>query len=277
ENAVTFDEEVQYIWSKPWTAWVKTVFLFLRYFPLAIQLHVVFHGFDIHPHHLYRCNRILDEKIIQQQHLAHSALRAWYISQVIVAHLAMTGVEVVMMARVYALYHNSRWVGGGFLCLWLGETIVVIAGLFITLPGIHFEPEQFLLSVPHSFAYLAISALVSQAIILGLTLLRFFQGQWSGTSLGKLLLVDGCIVYVVFFAATFTAAFYSIMGLKLGMTEYAWFLSIISSAGCRLILNMQRLPSSRNPDRSFYRSSSLELTTLHHDIELSTVHHHPEP
>jgi len=188
---------------------------------------------------------------------------------VVVAHLAMTGVEFVMMTRVYALYHNSPRVGWAFLCLWLGETIAVIAGLFITLPGVHFEPQLFLSKVPHSFAYLAISALVSQAVILGLTLLRFFQGQWSGTSLGKLLIRDGSIVYFVFFVTTMAAAVYSIKGLSFGMTEYAWYLSSISTVGCRLILNMQRLPS-RMTDPSFYRGSSLELTTLHNDTERYT-------
>ncbi|KAF7361828.1 hypothetical protein MVEN_00527200 [Mycena venus] len=261
ENLITFDDEVEYIWRKPWTAWIKAVFLFLRYFPLAIQL----------------CNRIIDEKIIQQQDLRYSTLRTWYISQVVVAHLAMTGVELVMMARVYALYRNSRWMGWGFLCLWLGETIAVLAGLFITLPGVHFTSEQFLLRVPHSFAYLAISTLVSQAIILGLTLRRYIQGQWSGTSLGKLLIRDGSIVYFVFFVTTMTAAVYSIGGLNFGMTEYAWYLSIISAAGCRLILNMQRLPLAGVHDPDSCRGSSLELTTIHYDTERYTAQHPPDP
>ncbi|KAJ7703121.1 hypothetical protein B0H17DRAFT_89113 [Mycena rosella] len=183
ENLITLDDEVEYIWPKPRTAWVKSVFLFLRYFPLAVQL----------------CNRILDEKVIQQAHLSYSALRAWYISQAVVAYLGMTGVEFVMMVRVYALYHNSRWIGWGLGCVLLAETIAVIAGIFITLPGVHFEPQLLLTKVPHSFAYLGISALVSQAIILGLTLHRFLQGQWAGTSLGNLLIRDGSIVYFIFF------------------------------------------------------------------------------
>jgi len=240
---------------KPWTASVKPVFFFLRYFPLAVQL----------------CNRILSE-VIQHQDLGYSALRAWYISQVIVAHLAMSGVEFVMMARVYALYHNNHWVGWGFLCLWLGETIAVVAGLVITVPGVHFEPQMIITSVPHSFAYFAISALVSQAIILGLTLVKFLQGRWVGTSLGNLLIRDGSIVYLVFFASTMTAAVNSISGLNVGMTEYAWYISLISVVGCRLILNMQSLPVT---DSSFRRSSSLELTALNNDIESYPVHQLP--
>ncbi|KAJ7178499.1 hypothetical protein C8R43DRAFT_461285 [Mycena crocata] len=258
EHLITFDDEVEHIWPKARTAWVKIVFLFLRYFPLSVQL----------------CNRILDEKVVLQEHLEHSALRAWYISQVFVAHLAMTGVEFVMMVRVYALYHNARWVGWGFACLLLAETIAVVVGFVVTLPGIHFEPRTFVTNVPHSFAYLGIASLVAQAIILILTLVRFFR-QWAGTSLGTLLIRDGSVVYFIFFSTTLAAVIYSIRGVSVGMTEYAWYLSIISSVGCRLILNMQRLPSSRPAQTSSYRSSDLELTTLH--AEPHTFNLHPEP
>ncbi|KAJ7462382.1 hypothetical protein B0H11DRAFT_111075 [Mycena galericulata] len=258
ENLITFDDEVRYIWPKPRTAWVKTIFLFLRYFPFAVQL----------------CNRILDEMVIQQRHLGYSALRAWYLSQVVVAHLAMTGVEFVMIARVYALYHNSRWVGWGFGCLLLGESIVVIIGTVVTLPGVHFEPQMLVTNVPHSFAYLGISALVSQAIILVLTLLKYLRGQWIGTSLGILLIRDGSVAYFVFFATTLSAVVYSICGVSFGMTEYAWYMSIISSVGCRLILNMQRLPSSRVSDSGSHTGADLELTTLPDDAETYSFDRH---
>jgi len=260
ENLITFDDEVNYIWPKPGTAWLKSVFLFLRYCTLCVSI----------------CNRILDEEVIQQQHLSHSALRAWYISQVVIAHLAMTGVEFVMMARVYALYHNNRWVVWGFGCLLLAETIVVIAGLFITLPGVHFEPLLQLRSTPHSFVYLGISALVSQAIILALTLLRYLRGEWAGTSLGTLLIRDGSVVYLIFFATTLSAVVYSARGVPFGTTEYAWLMSLISSAGCRLILNMQRLPSSRGSDSGSHTNPDLELTTLHNDAEAYTFDRHAE-
>ncbi|KAJ7770151.1 hypothetical protein DFH07DRAFT_711548, partial [Mycena maculata] len=246
ENFITLDDEIQYIWSKPWTAWVKSVFLFLRYFPLAVQL----------------CNRIIAEMVFQQRHLGLSPLRAWYISQVVVAHLTMTAVEFVMMARVYALYHNNRWIGWGFTCLLFGESIAVFTGVFITLPT-HFDPYLMVHEAPHSFAYLGISTLVSQAIILVLTLLRYLRGQWVGTSLGNLLIRDGSIVYFILFATTLSAVVYSVLGLSLGMTEYAWFLSIVSCVGCRLILNMQRLPSSRTSESGSNTDAELELTTLH--------------
>ncbi|KAJ7072274.1 hypothetical protein C8F01DRAFT_1103232 [Mycena amicta] len=249
ETLITFGDEVNLIWPKPNTAWIKHAFLFLRYFPLAAHI----------------CNRVVSEMVYQQVHLGQSALRGWYVAQVLVAHLAMSGVELVMMARVYALYHNNRLIGRAFICLWVVETVVVIIGLVVTLPGVEFEQQLFVTRAPHSFAYLAIATLVSQAVILGLTIAKYREGEWTGTSLISLLMRDGALVYIIFFASTLTAAIYSIRALTLGMAEFSWLLTIISSVGCRLILNMQRLPSRKTSETASHRTSSMELTTLHHE------------
>ncbi|KAJ6625572.1 hypothetical protein B0H10DRAFT_619050 [Mycena sp. CBHHK59/15] len=209
--------------------------------------------------------------------LNSSALRIWYICQALIAHLTMTGVESVMMARVYALYHNNRWIACLFASLMFGETIAVIAGIVITLPHGDFDPAVLVTDSPDSFSYFAISALVSQAIILILTLVRYFQGQWAGTSLGTLLIRDGSIVYSILFCTTMSMLIFNERDFAAGMTEYAWYLAIISSVGCRLILNMQQLPSrSRTSESSSHRSSHLELTTLHPDSEAFSFHHHTE-
>ncbi|KAF7315592.1 hypothetical protein MIND_00074600 [Mycena indigotica] len=248
ETLITFGDEVRYIWPKPNNAWIKYAYLFLRYFPLAVHI----------------CNRIVSELVFQEIDLGYSALRGWYAVQVLMAHLAMSGVELVMMARVYALYNNSRLIGRGFACLWLIETAVVIIGLVVTLPGLHFEQEFFVTKAPHSFAYLAISTLVSQAVIFALTFAKYLQGEWEGTSLIHLLVRDGTLVYIIFFVSTLTAAIYSLHSFAFGMAEYSWLLTIISTVGCRLILNMQRLPSrSNDPSSSSHRTSSMELTTLY--------------
>ncbi|CAK5281741.1 unnamed protein product [Mycena citricolor] len=260
EYLITFDDEVRYIWTKP-RKWVKFVFVFLRYFPFALIL----------------SNRILTDKVFNGATISYAALRAWYVAQVAVAHLAMTGVEIIMMTRVYALYRNNRWIGWGFVLLWIAETVVVLVGLFVTLPGLHFKPELMATSVPHSFAYLAISALVSQAIILGLTVYRYRAGEWAGTSLGTLLIRDGSMVYVAFAATTASACIYSLLSLNFGMTEYAWYLSCISISGCRLIINMQRLPNDRGSQSTILDTSELELTELAHNGDAySTLRGEPE-
>ncbi|KAJ7647265.1 hypothetical protein FB45DRAFT_193965 [Roridomyces roridus] len=248
EFMITFDDEVHYIWPKPNTAWIKADYLFLRYFPLSVQL----------------CNRVLDE-LVFQGHQNLTGLRAWYICQVVVAHLTMMGVEIIMMARVYALYHNNRWVGWGFLALLGVETCIMVLGLVLTIPGVHFKPQTWITNVPHSFAYIGISALFSQAVILTLTIIRYIRGEWSGTSWGSLLMREGSVVFLIFFVTTAAAVVYSIRAISFGMTEYAWYLSIIPTCGCRLIINMQRLPSSGGSNFRSHTDVDFELTTLHNN------------
>ncbi|KAJ7287456.1 hypothetical protein C8J57DRAFT_586830 [Mycena rebaudengoi] len=185
ESLISLDLEVEHIWNlnKPRTRWIRAVFFFMRYFTLSAQI----------------CNRILAERVLQRQYMSYVALRTWYICQVVVAQLSMTAVETVMLARVYALYHNNRWVGIVLLSVLVVECLVVAAGIAITLPHIDFTPESVVTSVPHSFAYLGISAFTTQVIILVLTTVRYFRGHWAGTSLGKLLIRDGSIAFIMFF------------------------------------------------------------------------------
>ncbi|KAF7296148.1 hypothetical protein MKEN_01430100 [Mycena kentingensis (nom. inval.)] len=249
EHLITIDQEVQYIWPKPKTSWVKNVYLFLRYFSLAVQL----------------TNRVLAEMVYSDRHLSLNTLRGYYASLVVIGHACMSCVELVMYMRVYALYHRSRAIAHLFVGLWIAETIVVFIGLAVTLPRLSatFEKERFVTNAPGSFAYLAISTLVSQFIILVLTFAKYKRGEWQGTTLGSLLMRDGTIVYVIFFMSTITAAIYSLQSYAFGMAEFSWLLTIISTVGCRLILNMQRLAESSRPRESSYTTTSMELTTLH--------------
>nr|GAT56335.1 predicted protein [Mycena chlorophos] len=249
ETLITLDDEVRFIWVKPNTAWIKHAFLFLRYFPLAIHI----------------CNRTLSELVYDDPaRLNLSFLRGWYLTQVVVAHMVMSGVELVMMARVYALYNNSRLVARTFVLLWILETIVVFIGLAVTIHE-PFEPNLFVTRTPTSFVYLGISTLVSQAVILGLTFAKYLQGEWQGTALIKLLMRDGVFVYFIFFASSLTAAVYSAEKFDFGMAEYSWLLTLQSAVGTRLILNMQRFPERHDDNDGIptsQRTSVMELTTL---------------
>ncbi|ESK97107.1 hypothetical protein Moror_6328 [Moniliophthora roreri MCA 2997] len=80
---ITLDEEIEYIWSKPWTSWIKWSFLFARYFSLFTQI----------------CNRTIEWMVIYSVSLYGPSIRIWFGTQVMLAFLIMTGAEVVMMAR----------------------------------------------------------------------------------------------------------------------------------------------------------------------------------
>ncbi|KAK0212571.1 hypothetical protein DFS33DRAFT_41802 [Desarmillaria ectypa] len=236
--------KVDFIWSKPRSSWIKWAFLFARYFPLLAGL----------------CGRVIDSLVLYKHPIPISlnALRIWYICQVLVLHLMMLGAEIVMMARVYALYHRNRYIGGVFLLLLFGESTSVVIGLALNLPSKNFDSGDLLTTSLDSFIYFGISAMISQVVILVLSIYRYIRGDWKGVPLVSLMIRDGTLAFAVLFFVSFLLVIYTAMGLTYSTPTSAWLINFISAAECRLILNMQEIPVPNDT----YRSSDTPLTTF---------------
>lgn len=227
DSAITLDNEIKYIWSKPKSAWIKWQYLFIRYFAISAQI----------------INRIVQFNLLRTPHLNLTSLRNWFISQVIVGNLLMTAVEFVLVVRVYALYDRARWLLYAFICLFLAEAATIIIGIRNTIPN-QFNANLLLLSVPKSFAYFGIAAAVSQCTIVLLTLFKYFKavrGGWSEIPIMVLVIRDGTAAFTILFVCCTATVIATVSGSNYVPISYVWLISITSSAGCRLIINMQSL------------------------------------
>ncbi|KAF7428614.1 hypothetical protein PC9H_007841 [Pleurotus ostreatus] len=178
EWAITLDDEVEYIWSKPKSSWVKWVFLFLRYFTFVAQF----------------VNRSVDMAVLYDFPLRPSAIKVYYIVGVVVAQLAMAGVETVMMVRVYALYGRSKYVKFSFIFLLFAGFATMIVGLVLNIPEDNFKPTSIMISAPASFAYFGVAALVSQVAILALSAMRWRPG--SSAPVMRMFMFDGMLAFI---------------------------------------------------------------------------------
>ncbi|KAF9012389.1 hypothetical protein BDQ17DRAFT_1232420 [Cyathus striatus] len=230
--AITFDDEVELIWFKSNNSWLKWLFLFARYFTIAVQI----------------CNRSLDYFIINCYDLNISALRTWFVFQVIIAALSVCTLEIVLMARVYAMYNQERWVGVVFILLVILENMVTVTGLVLTLPHHDFRREDILSRLPSSFAYFGISAIIVQSVILILTVTKCAQNHWKQIPLLRLMFRDGTMAFVALSLFCIVMVIYTLIDLSFSVTGYAWLLTAISCVGSRIIINLQRLPPSVNTD-----------------------------
>lgn len=238
ELAITFDNEVEYIWSKPNSAWIKWVFLFARYFALAIQI----------------CTRIIESFIVNGTITDTSRVKIWHICRVLTALVVMLCGEVVLMARVYAMYNRARWAFLFFVFIIVAETAVVVVGIFVSLPH-DFQLRDALTSIPLSFSYFGIAILFSQFSIVALSAYKYFSEPWSGEEpLVKVLVRDGSLAFVVASLLSIQLVVYSVLRAEWSVAMYTWFISFTSALACRLILNLQALPPARS-----IRSDSVEL------------------
>ncbi|KAF8161151.1 hypothetical protein B0H34DRAFT_368412 [Crassisporium funariophilum] len=182
EWLITFDDEVSLIWSKENSSWLKWTFLFSRYFILAVQL----------------CSRCLEVLIMSEHTLNHTALRIWYVSQVMVAALAVSALETVLVARVYALYNQRRWIGRLLLSMLVLEIVLALIGMGLNIPkNDTFVPLLITTHLPASFAYFGITALVVQCIILAFTALKYRHSPLKTVPLVRLMMRDGTFAFLM--------------------------------------------------------------------------------
>jgi len=186
---LTLGDEIEYIWSKSNTAWIKWNFLFIRYFALGVQ---------------FTC-RFIQHIIVKRKKFGlryHSfSFRIWFIFQVVIISGLMIAVEAVLMARVYALYNRSRWVKYTFLALVGVEIAATVVGIAWTIPH-DFTDDFLLLRIPGSIIYFSIAAAVSQMTIIILTLIQYWvasRAGWSRNPIFSLMLRDGTGVFVILF------------------------------------------------------------------------------
>ncbi|KAJ8076502.1 hypothetical protein PM082_000925 [Marasmius tenuissimus] len=248
---ITFDEEVEYIWTKPPSSWIKWSFFFARYFTLLTQI----------------CNRTVEFAVIYDDSFAPAhqmVLRVWLGLQVLLGFLIMTGAEIVMMARVYALYNKHKWVGLGFITLLLVEVATVTTGVAVNFPRREalFKPDDITNHASRSFVYFGITTLVSQVIILVLSIVRYVRGQWGRARIIQLMLRDGTIAFCVLFVVTGTLLLHVALDFPYASTNYSFMLTFISIIECRLILNLQNHSSVESEWTTSQTAEQHELTTI---------------
>ncbi|PPQ83628.1 hypothetical protein CVT25_006313 [Psilocybe cyanescens] len=206
---------------------------------------------------LYRANRTIEDAITSHSTMVSEAYRNWYMCQVVLGSVLMSAVEIVLMARVYALYKKSIWIASLFIVLILAEMVTVVIGIVTNVPGKDFRVANILLKSPTSYVYYGISAIVSQITILGFTLAKYktaVQGGWGKVPIMILMVRDGTAAFFILLVVTTMTVVATSME-----TEYA-------PIGNSLILNMQKL-STRTEVTSATFPPTILLTTLWNGFE----------
>ncbi|KAF9482228.1 hypothetical protein BDN70DRAFT_450973 [Pholiota conissans] len=256
---MSFHLENEHLHRKPNSSWIKWQFLFTRYFALAAQI----------------TNRSIEQAIERDNLISRGALKNWYMCQVIIGSILMTAVEIILMARVYALYKKSVWVGIIFACLILGEISAVVAGTILSCPEKNFTAVDILISSPKSYTYFGISAIISQFTILALTLFKYkiaVQHGWGKAPIMMLMVRDGTAAFFIFLLITTMTIVATGMQTKYAPLGNSWFLSIVACAGCRLIINMQKLPT-RSEATADRLTGTVQLTTVWNEVEFEMTNY----
>ncbi|KIJ64936.1 hypothetical protein HYDPIDRAFT_28282 [Hydnomerulius pinastri MD-312] len=200
---LTFLQEVEYIWLRPWTL-MSMMFLVIRYFGLTAAMSYIDTSF-------------INESV------------NW-------ANLFFKAVaDLVMILRIHAMYNRSRLVLGILLAVYISAIIFPAVSL-----GIYFNPNTHLsvevinvvlctivLNVPSQLTiYLYVPELVLSSLLCIFALVRFVThalemrralGKWQSNRYMKLLVQESILYYIV--------------GLYFNIMDLVWFVTLAQTSG----------------------------------------------
>ncbi|KAK7005637.1 hypothetical protein R3P38DRAFT_1712029 [Favolaschia claudopus] len=236
ELLFTFRTEYQYIWSnEQGSLFIKIMYLLSRYLALAVHitnavLVSLVHEYAIIPTHLCRIAVIYQASVL----------------------FVMFGIlDIILMLRVYALYNRSTYLAVIFLCLLICRFFLPSIISYKGMPTQRFGPSCLVKSAgAHSSVYyFAGGEVLVQFLIVVLTLGRHIiatRDGW-GSPLFSLLSRDGAMVFLGITVGMAAVVAVSLDPVDFSHLVFPGLVIIMSSAGCRLIINMQKLGSA-TPD-----------------------------
>ncbi|KDR75053.1 hypothetical protein GALMADRAFT_69522, partial [Galerina marginata CBS 339.88] len=242
---------------------------------LAFLVYDICITFDDEVNTIWSANRTIENAVSTRVLLVTDALKNWYTCQVIIGCILMTAVEVVLMARVYALYKKNIRIRLLFTVMILGEITTVVVGIMMNRPGNNFRASSILLTSPNSYTYFGISAIVSQITILGLTLIKYkiaVKGGWDKIPIMLIMVRDGTVAFFILLVVTTLTVVATSMQAEYAPLGNSWFLSIVACSGCRLILNMQNAPMRSVPSSTTDEPTVVLTTVLCNSFEESCAH-----
>ncbi|KAF8510083.1 hypothetical protein JB92DRAFT_461722 [Gautieria morchelliformis] len=271
DHAITFDAEIMNIWRGPRTLG-KLMFLWTRYFGLSsliIVVTVTFHG-----------------------SLPNKVCSAVFWLESVSILIAIVSVDIILLARVYAVYNRNKQL----LCGMVGFQLITTAAIVVLfmfymsagvgLPSVDNLTGCFNPSASRNLAVFLVPSLANEVV---LCLLMLYK-QWDrhrnelGSSQLKRLVQDSINYFFCILAVHLTNLLVFYLAPRgLILIAIGWEFTIPCTMGCRLLLNMfnhygsasgqdTTLPQSRQDASYLLSESDVRMQSLSsQDVEPPVV------
>jgi len=227
DTIINVADEVEHIWRAP-NSWVKWIYLFVRHFPYVAQITIISllgasHGSSWTP----------------------EACRDMIAYQFTVMEVTTVAVEIILIMRVYAMFHSNNKLLAVVLFLFLGEVASMLTVIGLSLPKLGFTPQCLIISTPSYFTSYWLISLTFETLLFILTLITFFRSVRSYTGTGIFLHVlvrDGTWAYaLIFVIMLLNTLMFDLIKNTLAGVCFFWELSVMSFAGSHMLLNIRRM------------------------------------
>ncbi|CCM03308.1 uncharacterized protein FIBRA_05436 [Fibroporia radiculosa] len=246
DTLVHIPDEIEFIWIGQQT-WTKWAYGFIRHIPYIAQGTILFLVTESASGYVWRPDQC----------------RSWIVYQLTVNEALTIIVEAVLIVRVYAMFRRNVILRALVLILFVAEITAMITVLALSIPNMEFTTRCIIVHAPSLFPSYWIFSLVFETILFGLTLYKFFTSMSTHHHSGSILYVlarDGTWAYAVIFMIMLTnTLMYHLIDNPLAGLCFFWELSVISSAGAHVLLNLRRLAvQDRQTKRSYWATGNSE-------------------
>jgi len=269
EFANSFFYEAEYLCGSRFTL-VKFLYIWLRYVPLVGQIVNL------------TLTQIYEVPLQASASASELSCAGIFVYKTVMAQQTLTCLDIIILIRVYALYNQSRrvkyllctiFLAACALEIWSsGRIIVALIKRKNCIPEIApFAPVVTFCATASCY----------QGLILCMTLYKYYvchHGR-ARSPLASLILREGIIVCLLIFgmlAIDVADGGIRMAGLMLEDANFAWYISLLSVMGCRLILDMRKLAVSHS-DEDYETGYEIDLTSnldlaSHHSIVSTPCH-----
>jgi hypothetical protein len=251
EFCVTISDEVNCIWRMKWAP-IKFLFMGLRYFPLVGQI----------------AHQIIMIELKHRIAFQPWSCGLWYGYQLIGGSVLLMAIELILMLRVYILYDSSKRIGALLCFLYIGHCALKVISGVLTLRQLDFDANCAVSRLPGALLLCIGGAVLTESTIWVLTMLKTSASSGMGgmVPMISLMMKDGATFAILICALLVATILHGLSDRTLPQVINGWFLCILSSSGCRLIINMQRLAMSDSRDASIYDISTGVLMASRSDF-----------
>ncbi|KAF8960809.1 hypothetical protein BDZ97DRAFT_1284301 [Flammula alnicola] len=225
EYVITCRDEYRYIWSGSMSR-VKVLYMFARYFTLAIlwaNTYIVFVPLSRVPVPRHGCV-------------------GWFLLLIISASLLLAAIDSVIMLRVYALYNCSLKMAVFFTSLLVMQMMLIAISILRTVHLLPFSETCDVVETPREVIYVMAVDVFTQTILLLLTIAKR-KIAFGESLVVHLVIRDGAWVFVLLASIWVVNVPYSLFThVAKFHIVFVWPIALMSTATCRLIMNMHKIP-----------------------------------
>ncbi|KAF8991433.1 hypothetical protein BDQ17DRAFT_1433096 [Cyathus striatus] len=226
--AITFDDEVRYIWHLHRGSPTKWVFLITRYLAVFILSLVVSLNIPL---------------ALTLEQMNPSICHRIFIVVRIGIGILLSFVQALLMTRAYALCFRNRGVAVGMGALLIVQIPMIPIAVYLSLPS-EYAVACVQVARPRTAVILVVFALLPFLIILGFTITKYYTGLKAGWGnipiVSRLVKDDIMLVAGLVSWGLMTVLLSNFSSSVYGHIALYWILALAPSSVCRVVINMQR-------------------------------------